>query len=167
LERLGDLQISEDYGFQRREWVAQRIGWGLVLVLIVITAAGLFGHGPISWTTAETADGTLKASFERFGRRGGSQSLLLRADAAAATKGAWGLEIADDYVSAVEFRSISPQPDAATRVPGAILYTFTQTNPDADLKVTFRLTPSGLWGVNGEIRLAGHDRLTIEQFFFP
>lgn len=167
MERSRDLEVNEDLEFQRREWRAERIGWALLFLLILVAAVGLFGHGPLSWTSATSRDGTLEVSFERFGRNGGTQSLVVRAGASSAADREWQLDVGDDYVGAVKFTSISPQPDATDRIPGGIRYTFSQAEPAADLEVTFELTPDSLWSVSGELRLAGHEPVTVQQFFFP
>jgi hypothetical protein len=167
MERFRDLEINEDAEFHDREWTAERFGWLALFLLILLATLGLFGHGPLSWTSSTSPDGTLEASFERFGRRGGTQSLVVRADAAAATDGTFLVDVTGDYASAVQFDTITPQPDSAEPVRDGIRYTFTQAQPEAGLEVTFSLTPDSLWGVTGEMALAGQEPLSIDQFFFP
>ncbi|HEU4345558.1 MAG TPA: hypothetical protein VFU31_28750, partial [Candidatus Binatia bacterium] len=45
------LEIEEDLRFQERAWVVQRVGWGVMLLVIVATAAGMFGEGALSSAT--------------------------------------------------------------------------------------------------------------------
>ncbi len=40
------LEISEDAQFHRREWMAQRIGWIVILLIVCTGVAGLAGRGP-------------------------------------------------------------------------------------------------------------------------
>lgn len=167
MQRVGDLEINQDVRFHEREWRVERIGWTVILLLVVVAFLGLFGHGPISWTTASADDGTLEVTFERFGRRGGTQALEVWAPASAAEGGEWQVEIERDYASGVQFKSISPQPKSVETVPGAIRYVFAQGEPTSDLQVVFDLTPDSLWGVDGDVRLVGNDAVTVEQFFFP
>lgn len=167
MERVGDLEIDEDIGFQEREWTAERIGWVALFVVVALALLGLFGNGPISWTSATTEDGTMEVSFERFGRRGGSETLTVRVDGAAASEGAWQVDIGRDYLGAVRVDAVTPEPDTVETVAGAVRYTFLQAEDGADLEVELSLTPTTLWGASGEFGLAGADALTVQHFFFP
>lgn len=167
MERIGDLEIDEDLAFQEREWNAERLGWVGLFVVVAVALLGLFGNGPISWTSATTDDGTLEVSFERFGRRGGSETLTVRADGSAASEGAWQLDIGRDYLGAVRVEVVTPEPDTVETVAGAVRYTFLQAEDGADLEVELSLTPTSLWGASGEIGLAGADAVSVHHFFFP
>jgi hypothetical protein len=46
VQRHGDLEIQEDLPFQRREWLVERVAWGVMALLIVAALLGLFGTGP-------------------------------------------------------------------------------------------------------------------------
>lgn len=167
MDRIGDLEINQDMTFQEREWKVDRLGRALLVLLVVVSALGLFGHGPISWTDAAADDGSLEVSFERFGRRGGSQSVGITAPASAADDGSWQIELSNDYVGAVKIDAISPQPDSVEAVAGALRYTFTQAEPGADLELSLSLTPDTLWSASGTARVVGSAPVTIEHFFFP
>lgn len=167
MARIGDLELNEDISFQEREWTAERIGWGALLLVVLLALLGLFGNGPISWTSATSDSGDLEVSFERFGRRGGSQTLTVRAEASAASKGAWEIDISRDYLGAVRMDAMTPQPDSVSAVPGGSRYTFLQASDDADLEVELSLTPTTLWGASGDIGLADGDPVTVRHFFFP
>lgn len=167
MKRVGDLEINQDVTHQEREWKAERIGWLLLAVVVLVAAAGVFGHGPVSWTSRSTADGSLAVSFERFGRRGGTQQLVVRADASAAVDGVWRLEISTDYIHDVTVDTLSPEPDSVESAPGSVRYTFVQAEPGAPLEAVFSLTPDALWGHHGEISLVGGDTVRVDSFFFP
>lgn len=161
------LELNEDIDFQRREWRVERFGWFGLLAVVGLAVLGLFGNGPISWSTATTDDGTLEVSYERFGRRGGSQDLGVTAAADAADGGTWQIVISQAYVDSVRIDSISPEPDAVEVVPGGVRYTFTQADPAAELEARFDVTPQVLWKQEGEVGLAGAEPITFGFFLFP
>lgn len=167
MERVGDLEINEDMEFQEREWRWGRLGRALLVVIVLVSGVGLFGHGPISWTTAAADDGSLEVSFERFGRRGGSQKLGLTAPASAAQSGQWQVDLSHDFVGSVSIDSITPQPDSVEAVAGGLRYTFTQADPTAALEASLSLTPDTLWSASGTVGLVGGDAVAVRQFFFP
>ena len=48
------------------------------MALVVVAAlAGLFGAGPLSWSSETASDGSVEVSFQRFARRGGPAELSL------------------------------------------------------------------------------------------
>lgn len=165
--RFGDLEIADDIEFQRREWTFERLTWAAILVLVLAAALGLFGHGPVSWTSSSSSDGALEVSYERFGRRGGSQTLVVTADAAAADDGQWVIEIGGDHIESLGVTDIVPEPESSDVTPDGVRYTFVQAEPDADLEATFSVTPDALWSIDGWLRLSNGSTVTIRQFFYP
>jgi len=128
---------------------------------------GLFGNGPLSWTSASTDDGSLEVSYERFGRRAGSQEVTITAAATAADGGTWQVELSQGFVDSVRISSITPQPDSVEAAPGGIRYTFSQADQNADLEAGFAVTPQVLWKQEAEISLAGGEPVTVSYFLFP
>lgn len=167
MERVGGLEIDQDLAFQEREWRLERVGWVLLVLLVLVGLGGLFGNGPLSWTTVTTPDGGLRVSYERFGRRGGPQELTVRARAQAARSGSWQVEVSSDYLASLEVGPITPEPDAVETVEDAVRYRFAQGAPDADLEVVLAVTPRAVWSQRGEVRLAGGPPARLTQFLFP
>jgi hypothetical protein len=167
VERVGDLEIDEDVAFQAREWKVERIAWVGLGLVILLALAGLFGHGPISWTSASTDDGSLEVAFERFGRRGGSQDLVITAAASAADGGQWEIDMSLAYSETMDIDSITPQPESVEAVDGAVRYTFIQPEPGVDLEATFSVTPDGMWNTSGDIGFADGPSVRVSHFLFP
>lgn len=167
MAEVQDLELDEDMEFQEREWRVERFGWFGLLLVVVLAMLGLFGNGPISWTSASTDDGSLEVSFERFGRRGGSQDLGVTVDATAAEGSTWEIELSQGFVDSMRIDSIIPEPDSVEAVPGGVRYTFAQADPTAELEARFSVTPRQLWGQGGEIGLTGGEPVTISYFLFP
>jgi hypothetical protein len=69
--------ITEDMAFQRKTWRAERIGWVVLVVLLLLSAAGLFGHGLLSAATAQDGDGRLTVEYHRFARNGAMTRLTI------------------------------------------------------------------------------------------
>lgn len=125
-----------------------------------------YGNGPISWTTASADDGSLDVTFERFGRRGGSQSLAVTAPATAADGGVWEIELSQGFLDSMKIDAITPQPKSVEAVDGGIRYTFSQAG-GADLEAELSLTPQKLWSRDAEIRIAEKEPVHLNQFLFP
>ncbi|HKS12719.1 MAG TPA: hypothetical protein VJS90_06725, partial [Pseudomonas sp.] len=70
--------VSEDMRMQRRVWRFERLGWYGLLVVVGLTLAGLFGNGPLSDRTANSADGRVQVEYARFSRNGAGEQLRIR-----------------------------------------------------------------------------------------
>ena len=73
----GDLQIEEDMRFQRRMWVAQRVGWSVISLVLLVGLLGGFGDGPLARRTLTTADGKLTARVQRMERHRSPSAVVL------------------------------------------------------------------------------------------
>lgn len=166
-KRVGDLEINEDLRFQRREWKAERVGWSVLVAVILIAGAGVFGHGPISWTSATTPGDALRVDYERFGRRGGPQALVVEVSPSQADGGEWQVEVTREYLAGFDVDAITPEPDSVESTDRTVRYTFSQAQPSASLKAKFSVTPSTLWSTTGSVSVAGGPAIQFRQFFFP
>ena len=68
IERVGDIDIGQDLEFQRRMWVAQRIGWLTMLVVVIVGLVGFVGHGPLTGGSTGSAANGLEIDYARFAR---------------------------------------------------------------------------------------------------
>ena len=56
--------VEKDFKFQTHEWVAIKIGWYLMLAIIIAGLLGLFGSGPLSSKTAKIEGASVV--YERY-----------------------------------------------------------------------------------------------------
>ncbi len=65
IERVNtSLEIEEDIDLHETGWIVQRIGWGLMLVVLVCATLGLFGDGLLSET--KLAAGGTSVLYQKF-----------------------------------------------------------------------------------------------------
>ncbi|MBK4997861.1 hypothetical protein IAE37_000137 [Pseudomonas sp. S31] len=69
--------VEEDMPMQRRVWRFERIGWYVLLLIVLLALAGAFGNGPLSEATAVSADGRLRVDYPRLSRAGTTESLRI------------------------------------------------------------------------------------------
>ena len=80
--RVGDLELDQDLGFQRREWSLQRIGWWALTGFVVVASLGLFGGGPLSRGRVGDPGAAVWIEYERFVRVGARARLYVHFDSA-------------------------------------------------------------------------------------
>ncbi len=103
--------IREDMRLQCRLWTLERLGWGLLGVLVLSASLGLFGSGPISQTVAQAPDGNLKIEYQRFERNGASGHIKVSAQNGPDGK-VW-VVIGGDFLRNFTVESIQPEPLAS------------------------------------------------------
>lgn len=114
--------VAEDMSFQRRTWVAERIGWFLIIVLILLALAGVFSSGPLSSTTAQDGSGRLTVQYDRFGRYNAAARLVLKITPL--QNGPVVVRVDADFLDAFTIEWLHPMPAAVRSFDGGSEWTF-------------------------------------------
>ncbi len=69
--------VQEDMTMQQRVWRFERVGWYLLVVIVLLGLAGVFGNGPLSNAQVTSADGRLHVEYQRLSRSGTTDSLRI------------------------------------------------------------------------------------------
>lgn len=152
MRRIGDVELSEDLAHERREWIAERIGWAGMALLIAAALLGAFGSGPLADARAE--GGGLEARYRRFARAKADSKVELVLPSGQL----WVARAAlDDY----DLERITPQPDRTTLLADRWIYEF-----GAGGKVSLTLRPERPG--HAAVRLgSGAAELRLEQWVYP
>jgi hypothetical protein len=117
-----DLEISEDFTFEQREWKVQRVGWLIMALAIALGLFGLLGPGPLSSRTLTSTDGTFRLEYNRFERHQALSSLRLRFEASDQTRArVW---ISNLFLENVKLESVVPPPERVEMRDGGQVFTF-------------------------------------------
>jgi hypothetical protein len=155
---LAEFQAEER--IHRREWLAQRIAWVLLILIILAGLAGLFGSGPLSKRSIATASGTIEV--DRFARRRASDEWLIRA---IQDDSQLALRISASFLERYEIRAIVPEP-ASARVDGSdVVFVFDAAA--ARGTVAFHVEPEAIGLSEGSFVLNDSEPLLIRQFVYP
>lgn len=159
-----DYPVREDMPQQRRIWRFERLGWYALVILIVLTLAGLFSKGPLSTTEVRSADGQLRVEYQRFLRNGSSDALVIHMHGAAHTSLA--LEINGELLQGFNVEMLQPQPlKASTAGEGVKLWTLTDDLGRATLHLTLR--SNGVGRFDTQVSLANGATVDLSQFIYP
>jgi hypothetical protein len=111
--------IRENMRFQRRSWVAERVGWALLVLIALSGLSGAFGIGPLSWQTA--SGGSLTLDYERFQRY--TRLTRFTFDVKAQTEPELRLHLNEAFPRNFEISKIQPEPTrTAARPDGMDLF---------------------------------------------
>jgi hypothetical protein len=152
VQRLGDLEIDQDLTFQQREWIGERIGWAVLVLIILAASLGLLGAGPFSRATAE-APGRLRVEYARFARYQTAETLTIRVESAATATAEVRVAIDRAYLEGSRVESVVPVPLRVDSAAERLVYVFGVTRRGEPLAITFRLEPERLGVSRGHVSL--------------
>jgi hypothetical protein len=156
------VTVDEDPAFQRRMWLGQRVGWVLIAVTVLAGLAGVFGSGPLSSSSAETAD--LRVEYERFARL--QQPTRFKC-VFTGTPAKAEIALNRDFVDAVRVDAIMPTPVQIEAAGEGMVYRFAGSSLAA---VTFDVTPSEFpseFGMLDAIVRTATGTVAFQQFVYP
>ena len=138
-----------------------------MLTLIVVAAgAGVFGSGPLSWSNASAADGSISVEYPRFARNGGPVALHLGVDPSAAVEGQVRVVLSRDLLESLEVSQILPEPESQASVDAGVVLTFALEG-DTPLEAIVSATGDTMGRHDGAVGLDGEPPLEFWQFFYP
>lgn len=161
-----DLEIFEDFAFQRRTWLVERVGWILLALLVAAALLGLFGGGILGSARVSTADGSLAISYDRFWRQ--HSPTELRLEAVPPTAGSpLRIWISRDYIERTHISQIMPTPTITEVSPDRIVLEFAVGGGRGSVSVMLRIEPLAPWRTIGRVGVEGGEDLSFNQYIYP
>lgn len=166
--RTGELEVDEDLAFQRREWVAQRIVWGLMALFVLAAAVGLLGSGPLSHARIDVP-ALMAVEYERFARFETSETLAVRLEPAATADETVRLSLNRDFLDSAKIETVLPPPARVEAMAGRLVYVFAVAERRVPLTVTFTFDPQKVGVHEGTVALESGEtrRVTFRQLVYP
>lgn len=159
MERIkSSLQLKDDIDLHLRGWIVQRIGWVLLLLLLIAASLGVFGTGWLSAGHVAGKNGTV--SFERIARFETPMKLVFQIEKA---EGDIEIRMPRSYLGSVEIDKIVPEPATQKAADGSTIYTF---DAGAESTITFYLMPESTGSIRTELTI-DNSVLPIAHFIFP
>jgi len=153
------LELDEKLSHQIKGWKAQKICGVIILIIIGLTALGLFGGGPLSWRKIEKTGTTLQ--YEAFTRVEKEMDVSLRLSGNDALE----VTIPMRYLDHFKLEKIVPDAYESRISGGNVQYSFKGT-PEGEMVVHFFLYPKkagnikGVWQVNQQ-------NFQLTHFIYP
>lgn len=151
--------------FQRASWRVQQAGWLLLCAAVLAALLGVFSNGWLSWTSRESADGALRADYQRVYRNGldGWIDLTLMG---AAGRPEREVVLSPALLERLSLASTQPAALRAAAQPDG-LHLFFAIGEAGASRVRLNLSPHDAGGVEGTIRLDAGAPLPIEFLILP
>lgn len=115
------LDLHPDRKLEERWWQIERVGWLVMLAIVIAALLGLTGRGgPLA--TAEASAGSATIVYPRVSRWQTASDLSVEFPAGKAGKGE--VLIPAPFASQFAVESVAPEPSSVTATPEGMLYEF-------------------------------------------
>jgi hypothetical protein len=157
------LMAEELSPLQRRIWQAQRIGFAVLVVLVVGGLTGVFGStGVLAKSRQQSGDG-LAVEYPRFARYVAPTTLVVSTQRDA--PGRFDLRISRAYIEPFELYSVLPEPTEIQGDHDALIYRFELGA--GEQRIVFSGRPHASGRLVGQFGVDGRSPLTLETFVYP
>lgn len=156
--------VQEDMPMQQRVWRFERVGWYVLLALVLLALAGLFGNGPLSDAESVSQDGRVKVEYQRLSRSGTTDNLYIT------VQGEPGqpvtVELEGSLLRAASIETMQPEPQSSvSRGPALLLQLGTSKDGVATLYLTLRSDHVGI--LEGVVRAGPRSAVHFSTFLYP
>ena len=157
------FEVQEFPAVQRRIKAAQRVGIGVLALVLLAAVAGLTGlGGPLSDTRARHAG--IDVQTPRFARYLAPTSIAVEVERAAADTVT--LTLRGDHADAFHVKSILPEPERVATTGDATIYTFTAL-PGEPHRIRLDGQMETIGPVVGSLRVGDGQAIAVNTFVFP
>lgn len=152
-----DLQINEELEMHEKGWIIQRVGWVVLISIMVAGALGLFGDG---WASQQkpTQDNTT-VEYERFYRYETEMEVRIQSAEHIAS-----IALPQEYIKNFRRMRFEPEPENNTTIGGEVVYNFL---PASNRILTIYLVPKNQGSISGTLKVNGRTSFTLHHFIYP
>lgn len=160
------LDLSDDLSFQRADWRAQRLGWGVMLLLILAAVTGLTGRGPLGEKTVGEAG--LRVDYDWIMRQEAPGTMRFVIGAPATRDSVVRFWMSNTILNACAPERIAPIPEAVVSDRDRVNVDI-RVVPGADSVAVQLDCEPGAWGIHrGSVGLSrGGPTVTVTTVVLP
>ncbi|HOB74326.1 MAG TPA: hypothetical protein PKG54_07350 [Phycisphaerae bacterium] len=165
-ERIGDLDIDQDLSFQQRMWMIQRVGWVLMVLVLIAILLGLAGAGPLGRASTSAADGAITVKYDRFWRYSRPTKLQVRFDARPDSEGFARIWVDRQYLTQLILQGVVPEPSRVELSEDRLTYAL-PVAAAGTTTVEFQIQPDAWGRLNGRMGIPAGAEVAFRQFIYP
>jgi hypothetical protein len=152
------LQMEDEIALHEKGWIVQRVGWVILILLLVAAALGVFGDGVLS--NRQESAGNVSISYQGFGRFESQTEIKINAES---VQHGMILRVPQNYLRVMEIEKVVPEPTSQKIQDDHVVLTL-----DAQqlAEVTVYLKPKTTGNVSASIHV-NEARFNISHFIYP
>jgi hypothetical protein len=159
MERIKtSLELEDEIKLHETGWAIQRVGWAVILLLLVAAALGVFGNGLLS--SAEISDDGNNIRFEKLVRYQSPMQLIIRTNG---RENKVEVRIPQSYIESMEVDKIVPEPVDQKLASGLAIFTFKTEGPST---IKFYIIPEKTGQMKAQIQV-NESNFSVTHFIYP
>jgi hypothetical protein len=161
-----ELELREDMRHQRHEWRAERVGWWLMVVILLAAVLGVFGGaGPLDKTRTGQEGSALWVDHPRFARYQAPAEIRIHFRV---PTGADSVRIGlnRDFYEVVE-PEVRPEPESTHVSWDKVTFQFAVAKGSEPTAVTIRIRPTTRWRREVHVWMNDTQHVSFPIFIYP
>jgi hypothetical protein len=150
----------------RREWRFERVGWGVLALILVAGSLGVFGDGVVAAASSRSPDGVIVLRYDRIIRRDAPSALELRLSEAHQADSIVVVALTEDYLAAMDVERVMPEPMLVRASSGRVEYHLLRLDPSRPMVVRFSVRANATGSYRAVVGVDGRV-LGFHQFVLP
>lgn len=156
--------VEEDIRMQERVWRFERVGWYVLVVIILLALAGAFGNGPLSDAQVTSTDGRIQVEYQRLSRSGTTDDLRITVHGIAGKP--VKVMLGGSLLREASIETMQPEPQSSISHGEALLLQLgTSRDGIATLYLTLRSESVGT--LEGIVRTSPTSAVSFSTFLYP
>jgi hypothetical protein len=156
--------IHEDMPYQLKVWRFERVGWYVLVLVVLMGLVGVFSRGLLSSRDVRSDDGKVRVEYEMFHRNGSTNSMKISVNAMPDRP--VELELAGQLLDGFSIETLQPEP-LRSRSSSHGIRLWLQTDLDGQATLYITLRGDGLGFFRSHIASPGTNGVELDQFIFP
>jgi hypothetical protein len=162
--RSREHPIREDMAYQLKVWRFERVGWYVLVLVVLMGLVGVFSRGLLSSRDVRSEDGKVRVEYEMFHRNGSTNSMKITLSSTSDSQ--VELELAGQLLEGFSVETLQPEP-LRSRSSSHGIRLWLQTDLDGQATLYITLRGDGLGFFRSRIASPGTNGVNLEQFIFP
>ena len=128
----------------QREWRFERLGWGMLALILAAGVFGVFGDGVVATASSRSADGAVVLRYGRIIRRDAPAELELRLAAAPVADSVVVISLSEDYLGGMDVERVVPEPILVRASSGRVEHHLLRLAPPRPMVVRFSVRANAI-----------------------
>jgi len=156
--------VKEDMRWQKKESTLQRLGQYLLIMVVIMGAAGLFSKGWLSDRIITAKEGAFSVKYERFGRVKSNMAMVI--NTAVVKHPRFSVTLTSDALDEMQIQTLQPQPLEAWSTGNQLTLLFS-SHDVAGHAIWLGVQPQSAGKITLRVSLDALQPVVISQWIYP
>lgn len=159
------LPIVEKPFWLSFEFQLRRIGFALLLAIVIAAMVGLFSRGYISDARIANDSGTLRIDYEKYSRLMSDVDMKITSSQIRENRNR--IILGGDFMDSFRIDTLQPQPDKMYSLNGKMVLEYSVSAPGSEQTLWLSLTPMKFGATHSTVAIDNGPEITLHQFIYP